>query len=1152
MLEEQELIPYHTSDFPPSPWLIISPHPDDETIGMGGTIALATQKGIIVWVVVVTDGSVAGDPDERKAETCEAARILGIEKVIWWGVKDRQVEKSSVFDQELPGLLKRLQPATIFIPSPFEFHPDHRATTFHVLRCLKKLKYKGQVWLYEISRQGEANRLVDITKMVRIKKKALRVYRSQLAHRPYHHLVFSLNRARCYTLPEDVRYAEAFWDLGENYNLEELKTRYKSYWRNNLSSYPLVSIVVRTKNRPELLREALQSLADQTYPSVEAVVVNDGGTDVSEIVEEFTGSLYQVKYLAHNKNLGRAAAANTGLHAAEGDWVGFLDDDDMLLPDALNTLIEYGKATSVVYGQVEVVSFNHDGPPKTISLLGQKFSREALFINNYIPTCGLIFKRDLALKINGFDEGFTLLEDWDFIYRLAQETDFLFIPHKVAIYRVFGRGFIAEKDFRREAPWRERFYQKHLSHIDAPFLAKGFFDFMENQEKTIFILQQEFLKKLKLKDEKILSLKLKHEELLQALEEERCKGEKISQEIQAILSSESWRITAPLRWMGLKARNAKAIGKKLVILIRKFWHHTRTFGTWLVFKKTWTWIFARKTLSSYQYQTLTKDQANQILKGLSYKPQISVIVPVYNTPAPFLRTCLESVLAQYYPYWELCIADDASTEPHVREILEEFREGAPQKIKIIYRETNGHISQATNSALSLATGEFVAFLDHDDVLSPDALLELAALLNRHPEADLIYSDEDKIDEFGNHKLPFFKPDWSPDLLECQNYICHLLVVRKKVLERVGSLRKGFEGAQDYDLVLRITEYTEKIHHIPKILYSWREFSSSTSINMEAKPYARKNGHRALQEHLQRKLKSVSYLEGQVIDLGDLRYETFYRPKDKVLVSIIIPTKDRVDLLKNCIESILNKSTYRNFEIIIMNNNSEKKETYAYLEEISKKLNIRIIEANYEFNWSKINNHGIDEAKGEVFIFLNNDTEVITENWIEKLAGDALRPEVGVVGPLLLYKDGLIQHAGVGVGLGGWADELFKGAKPIHQASPFVSPMVKRNVLAVTGACMVIARKTINKIGNFDERFIVCGGDVEMCIRAYERGLYNIYNPFVRLYHYESKTRNRKKIPETDFRISYEVYRKYLKEGDPFYNPNLSLKSPIPSVNAYAQ
>jgi len=955
-------------------------------------------------------------------------------------------------------------------------------------------------------------------------------------------------------------------------------------------NFLLVSVIVRTKDRAELLREALESLATQSYPYIEAVVVNDGGVDVWPIVEEFADRLYRIKYIAHEKNRGRAAAANTGLHAAEGEWVGLLDDDDLLLPKAVETLIWHGKAASAVYGQVEIVCPQPDGPGEIIAVVGQPFSRESLFVNNYIPTCGFIFKRHLALKIGGFDEKFSLLEDWDFIYRLAQETDFLFIPQKVALYRIFGRGFIADRDFRKEAPWRERFYRKHLSKVDATFLAKGYFDFVENQEKALFILQQKLFEDLKQERERFVQefeverqklleefnqereklleerqklleefsqernrLEQEKEKLAQALQKESLEKERLAQELKALFSSESWRITAPLRWLGFKARRAKAFSERYAILVRKFWSYTRTFGLRAALEKTRVWLSSRKALPvAPYYPALSPSQAEQLLKNLSYKPLISVIVPVYNTPEPFLRACLESVFNQYYPHWELCIADDASTEPHVRSVLEEFRQRAPDKIKIIYRDTNGHISEATNSALSLATGEFVAFLDHDDELSHDALLEVAKLLNRHPDADLIYSDEDKIDETGTHKLPFYKPDWSPDLLECQNYICHLTVVRKKILEQVGLLRKGFEGAQDYDLILRITDFTNKIYHIPKILYSWREIPSSTAINQEAKPYARVNGQRALQEHIRRKLSSYSHLQIKVIDLGDLRYETVYLPKSEITISIIIPTKDKANLLKNCINSIIQKTTYKNFEIIIMDNNSHEEETFLYFRELKKYKNIKIVKANYPFNWSKINNHGIEEAKGEIYIFLNNDTEIITKNWLEKLAGDALRPEIGVVGPLLLYKNGLIQHAGVVVGLGGWADELFKGFKPVHQASPFVSPLVKRNVLAVTGACMAIAKKTIEKIGKFNENFIVCGGDVEICIRAYENGFYNVYNPFVKLYHHESQTRDTKKIPKSDFEMSYKVYKKYLENGDPFYNINLSLENSIPMVRNHAE
>lgn len=538
---------------------------------------------------------------------------------------------------------------------------------------------------------------------------------------------------------------------------------------------------------------------------------------------------------------------------------------------------------------------------------------------------------------------------------------------------------------------------------------------------------------------------------------------------------------------------------------------------------------------------LSKRKIEKEITGFRYRPKISIIIPVFNVDPKWLMLVIKSVKNQFYENWEVCIADDCSTNPETINYLESIHH---PKIKIKFLDKNQGISVASNEAIKISTGEYTALLDNDDEITKDALFEVVKAINEK-DPDLIYSDEDKVDRYGNKTKPFFKPDWSPDLLRSQNYICHFTVIRKTILDSVKGFRKGFEGAQDHDLFLRISEKTNKIHHIPKVLYSWREIETSTACNSLSKPYAQAAGLNAVDEHLKRVFGTGAYAnESEYLFLYDTRFSLNNEP----LVSIIIPTKDEINYLKNCVESILTKSTYTKYEIIILDNNSKRSKTKSWLKEMNKYSNIRVIAARYPFCWSKLNNHGIAEANGDVFIFLNNDTEVISNDWIERLAEQSIRDDVGAVGPLLLYGDGTIQHAGVVVGLGGWADHIFKGMKPIHIGSPYLSPMVKRNVLAVTGSCLVISRKTVDKIGKFDENFLVCGSDVEICLRAYERGLKNIYDPFVRLYHFESKTRIPDNIPSCDFEMSKRHYKKYIENcGDTYFNVNLSLNNTTPML-----
>jgi GT2 family glycosyltransferase len=535
-----------------------------------------------------------------------------------------------------------------------------------------------------------------------------------------------------------------------------------------------------------------------------------------------------------------------------------------------------------------------------------------------------------------------------------------------------------------------------------------------------------------------------------------------------------------------------------------------------------------------------KDIENKI-SGFNHQPLISIIVPVFNVSPKWLKMMLQSVYSQIYQHWELCLVDDGSTNA---ETLDYFNSLAHPQIKKRLLKQNIGISGTSNVAVEMATGEFIALLDHDDVITIDALYEVVKVINEH-HPDLIYSDEDRIDLLGKRKKPFFKPNWSPDLLRSQNYICHFTVVRKKIIEKIGGFRKGYEGAQDHDLFLRISEETEKIYHIPKVLYSWREIDTSTTVNPGSKPYAQLSGLKAVSSHMKRIFNDRAYAsESDQLFVYDARCPFVGDP----LISIIIPTKDHVDYLENCLDSIISKSLYTNYEIIILDNNSELPETIAYLKHAeNENPNVKVIDAPYPFNWSKLNNHGMRVSKGDAYIFLNNDTEVISRDWLERLAEHVFRDDIGTAGPLLLYEDETIQHAGVVVGMGGWADHIFKGNVPQHTISAFVSPMVKRNVLAVTGSCLAISKRTIERIGRFDEEFTVCGSDVEICLRAYENGFNNIYDPFVRLYHFESKTRIPENIPVCDFDMSRKHYQRYLEKGDPFYNLNLALSNTTPMV-----
>ncbi|MCT7593184.1 glycosyltransferase family 2 protein [Aliarcobacter butzleri] len=534
--------------------------------------------------------------------------------------------------------------------------------------------------------------------------------------------------------------------------------------------------------------------------------------------------------------------------------------------------------------------------------------------------------------------------------------------------------------------------------------------------------------------------------------------------------------------------------------------------------------------------TEIKKEMNSFLQ----KPLISIIMPVYNVDPKWLDLAIKSIEKQWYENWELCIADDKSTKQETINYLKNINN---PKIKIKFLDQNLNISGASNAALELACGEYLALMDNDDEITPDALYEVVKAINE-TGAEFIYSDEDKMNMEGNCLNPYFKPDYSYDLLLSLNYICHFSVIKKSIIDEIKGFNTKYNGAQDYDLFLRVIEKTNKIYHVPKVLYHWRMIETSTAMSSAAKPYAHDAGKKAVQSHFDRMDIRATVIDSEYTFVLDVDYEM---PNINPLVSIIIPTKDAVNYLETCINSIVNLSTYKNYEILILNNNSEKEETFEWFKKVQQKYSfVKIIEANYEFNWSKLNNHGIKESKGDVFIFLNNDIEVITPNWIERLASKSLQPNVGTVGALLLFEDNTIQHSGVVVGLNGWADHLYRTAQPVHLHINYTSPMVNKNVLAVTGACVAISKKTIENIGNFSEDFLICGSDVEICLRAHENGYRNILDANTKLYHFESKTRS-SFVPECDFEMSRKAYKYYWENGDPFYNINLSLNGYLPNI-----
>lgn len=544
------------------------------------------------------------------------------------------------------------------------------------------------------------------------------------------------------------------------------------------------------------------------------------------------------------------------------------------------------------------------------------------------------------------------------------------------------------------------------------------------------------------------------------------------------------------------------------------------------------------------YEAYVPDEAaleKQRHHHFEYSPLISVAVPAYRTPEKFLAQMIDSLLAQTYGNWELCIANGSPEDSAMKKVLEEYTK-KDSRIRVSELTENKGIAGNTNAALEMAQGEFVGLLDHDDLLAPNALYEIVRALDEDRNLDAVYTDEDKVTTgLDEHFQPHLKPDFNLDLLRSNNYICHFFVVRRSIVQKVGGFCQEFDGAQDHDFIFRCIETAEKVGHIPEILYHWRTHKASTADNPASKMYAFDAGKRAIEAHLKR--TGTEGIVSHTPDLGFFRVK--YPVQGQPLVSVIIPNKDEKETLKACIDSIREKTEYPNYEIIIVENNSTTDEIFQYYKELSQDPRIRLLRWKKEFNYSAINNYGVRHANGEYLLFLNNDVTVITPGWIKELLGVCQRPEVGAAGVKLIYPDNTIQHAGCVIGLGGIAGHMFVDM-PANRTGYLHKASILQDMSAVTAACMMMKRTAFEEAGGFTEKLSVAFNDVDLCLKVRKNHKLIVYDPYVQLYHMESKTRgaedNKEKVRRFQEEIEYMrcQWLDILKKGDPYYNKNLSL------------
>lgn len=584
-----------------------------------------------------------------------------------------------------------------------------------------------------------------------------------------------------------------------------------------------------------------------------------------------------------------------------------------------------------------------------------------------------------------------------------------------------------------------------------------------------------------------------------------------------------------------------------LIAARKFLKESK--AQYVSTKKSLIWLKKKLTGNEYaDYDTWLRimrvsrqELFAQRKTKFSYAPKFSVVVPLYHTPAKFLKDLVRSMMYQSYANWELCLVNASPEDVHLTSLLENWAM-RDKRIRVIRLEKNLGIAQNTNAGIAASTGEFIAFLDHDDFLEPDALFCYADALNKDKTIDVFYSDEDKTDEYAAHYFyPHFKSDFNIDLLHANNYMCHFLAVRKSLVDTVGGLNEKFDGAQDYDFVLRLTENTKKIYHCPRILYHWRCSNQSTAANQGNKMYAIHAGKAALNAHYKRIGWNARAQEGAV----DGWYQTKFTLKEEPLVSILIPNKDHTDDLDVCLKSFFERADYQNYEFIIIENNSVLPETFAYYEKIEKEHdNVKVVYWEAGFNYSAINNFGFKFAKGDYIMLLNNDVELITPDIFQSMLGFCMRPEVGIVGAKLLYNDHTVQHAGVLVGAGGLADHVFKG---IHEDDPgyMGRAISSQDVSAVTAACLLVKRSVYEEVGGLEDEFQVAFNDVDFCLKVRKAGYLIVYDADVKLFHYESKSRGMEDTTERFIRFGNEMMLLNSKWDilstfvDPYYNPNLS-------------
>jgi len=917
-------------------------------------------------------------------------------------------------------------------------------------------------------------------------------------------------------------------------------------------SAPLVSVLVRSVSRATL-STTLESLIAQKYTAIEVWVVA-AVTNHAPLPVGLDDP--RIRLVPTDTPLHRSVAANKALALAQGRYALILDDDDWIAPEHIGTLVEaleQHPEHTVAYSQAQTV--NAEGAAEGMAVLGLPYDPMRLLAGNWMPPHSVLFRTRLRELGCRFDEQLDLYEDWDFWLQAATHSDFLFVPVTTAFYRIHDSSGVHEHaPFHGEASriiyekWRSRWTAGQVAQLmERDWRHNDQVQRLEEASAQLQALQAESTAKLH-------EATLRLHEMAQQLADASAAKAQLEGTLNTLYNSRSWRLMAPLRKLGNRLRRGRHAARQI---LHTFRHRTpplrqlprllRQHG-WKGLWQKWhrkldegdlypNWIAANEAPAA-QYPALASQAA-----GWAVRPLVSVLMPTYNSPLAFLKEAIESVQAQVYPHWELCIADDASPRAEVRAFLREAAKNDP-RIVLTERTDNGHISASSNTALASAKGEWVALLDHDDRLHPLALLRVVEALQSHEDANLVYSDEDKITEDGVRYEPYFKGEYNRELMWAHNMVSHLGCYRRQLLQDIGGFRTGFEGSQDYDLALRVIEHSrpDQIVHVAAVLYHWRAIAGSTALASDQKPYAELASRKALQEHLDR--MGIAASVEAAPEIPSMNRVRLQLPSPLPLVSILIPTRDRIELLRTCIDSLRGRSTYPHIEIIVIDNGSCEAESLQYFDAL-RAQGVQVVRDDSPFNYAALNNRAARLAQGEFICLMNNDIEIITPDWLEEMLSFAALPGMGAVGTRLWYPDNQgLQHGGVIIGLCGVAGHAHSRL-PRGQVGYFGRIALHHRLLAVTAACLLIRKSHFMAVHGLDEQLAVAFNDVDLCLRLHKAGYACVYTPFAEMVHHESASRGDDLTGARRERFVSEVT--FMQErwqdrllSDPFYSPNLSM------------